>query len=348
MLVNEIVVEGDTPDISWRFPVLTFSGEGSNAPRVYIQAALHAGERPGAAVADALCGLLRTAEAENRLLGQIMVVPQANPIGLSQWAFGNLEGRFDFNSRTNFNRDFPLIAAQEREGLLENLDAHPAVDRLKRHLLHMALGADLVLDLHCDDESLNYAYIDAAFWPEARDLAAAMAMDAVLLSDGESSAFEEAVSHAWKAGQQPLTGKLVTTLELRGMRDVSADLALEDAKGIMRFLAARGVIKAGEDTAGDFAGPAVPLDNVEMIRALQAGTVIFHRNLGDRVEAGDLLATLITQPGIAGTSIEVRSPQAGLILTRTSARFVRRRGDLMKIACDAPSAAGRKPGTLEA
>ena len=59
-------------------------------------------------------------------------------------------------------------------------------------------GADLVIDLHCDDESLQYAYIDEAFWPEASDLAAALDMDAVLLSDGESSAFEEAVSFAWK------------------------------------------------------------------------------------------------------------------------------------------------------
>ncbi|MGO7845146.1 succinylglutamate desuccinylase/aspartoacylase family protein, partial [Rhizobium johnstonii] len=86
----------------------------------------------------------------------------------------------------------------DRATLTEDLDDYPATDRLKSQLLHMALGADLVLDLHCDDESLQYAYIDEAFWPEAADLAAALEMDAVLLSDGESSAFEEAFGFAWK------------------------------------------------------------------------------------------------------------------------------------------------------
>ncbi|MGO8148168.1 succinylglutamate desuccinylase/aspartoacylase family protein, partial [Rhizobium leguminosarum] len=76
--------------------------------------------------------------------------------------------------------------------LIEDLDDYPATDRLKLQLLHLALGADLVLDLHFDDESLQYAYIDEAFWPEAADLAASLDMEAVLLSDGESSVFEEA------------------------------------------------------------------------------------------------------------------------------------------------------------
>jgi predicted deacylase len=75
--------------------------------------------------------------------------------------------------------------------------------------------------------------------------------------------------------------------------------------------------------------------------------VLFHRNIGERVEEGDLLATIITAPGMPGGTIDVRAPQAGLIVTRVSDRLVRRRGDLMKIGCDRPSAVARKPGTLE-
>ena len=45
--------------------------------------------------------------------------------------------------------------------------------------------------------------------------------------------------------------------------------------------------------------------------------------------------------------VEVRAPQAGLIVTRSSSRLVRRRADLMKIACDSASKAVRKPGALE-
>jgi len=342
MNVTEIVIEGDTPGIAWRLPVLHFAGSKADAPKIYIQAALHAGELPGTALVHFLCERLRQAEAEGAILSDIIVVPHANPIGAAQSHFGEMQGRFDLGSRTNFNRDL----------LIEGLERYPAVDRLKRQLIHMALGADLVIDLHCDDESLQYAYIDDAFWPEAADLAAALEMDAVLLSDGESSAFEEAVSFAWKyevPGEKKarLPGKLSVTVELRGARDVYPDMAKQDAAGFWRFLTARGAVQDDSVTLGAFAGPAVPLDNVEMIRAPQAGTVLFHRNIGERVEEGDLLATIITRPGMPDGTIEVRAPQAGLIVTRVSDRLVRRRGDLMKIGSDEPSSVARKPGTLE-
>lgn len=352
MEISEIVIAGDMPGIEWRLPVLRFKGSERDAPKVHTQAALHAGELPGTAVLHYLCERLRQAESEGALLGDITVVPHANPIGAAQSHFGELQGRFDLGSRVNFNRDFPLISAKDRASLIEDLDHYSATDRLKRQLLHMALEADLVLDLHCDDESLQYAYIDEAFWPETADLAAALDMDAVLISDGESSAFEEAVSFAWKyevAGEKKpkLPGKLSVTVELRGTRDVYPEMAKKDAEGLWRFLAGRGIIRDAAVSPGSFAGPAVPLDNIEMIRAPQAGVVLFHRNIGEQIAEGDLLATLIAAPGMPDGTLDIHAPQAGLIVTRVSDRLVRRRGDLMKIACGSPSKAARKAGTLE-
>jgi predicted deacylase len=351
MNISEIIIAGDTAGIEWRLPVLRFKGSDPEAPKIYIQAALHANELPGTALVHVLCEGLRQAEAAGQIRSDIIVVPHANPIGAAQSHFGELQGRFDLGSRTNFNREFPLISAGDRHGLVENLDRYGAVEKLKRQLLHMALGCDLVLDLHCDDEALQYAYVDEAFWPEASDLASAMGMEAVFLSDGESSAFEEAVAFAWKhetAGEtsSKLPGKLSVTVELRGRREVYPDLAKRDAEGLLRFLASRGAIDIPVALAA-FDGPAVALDNVEMIRAPEAGVVLFHRDIGDRVVEGDLLATLITRPGLADGTIEVRAPQAGLIVTRSSERLVRRRTDLMKIACKTPSKAARKAGTLE-
>jgi len=350
--VSEIIIPGDTPGIEWRLPVMRFRGSDPAAPKVYIQAALHSNELPGTALAHFLCLQLGQAESEGRIAGDITLVPQANPIGAAQSHFGELQGRFDLGSRTNFNRDFPLISVRDREELLDGLDDYPATDRLKRKLIDMALGADLVLDLHCDDESLQYAYIDEAFWPEAADLANALDMEAVLLSDGESSAFEEAVGFAWKyevPGERKtkLPGKLSVTVELRGRRDVYPDMAAKDAEGLLQFLIGRGVVNgraAGDNT---FSGPAVPLDNVEIVRAPQGGTVLFHRNIGERVSEGELLATIITRPGFAEGDIHILAPQGGLLLTRTSDRLVRRRGDLVKIAADRPSKATRRAGTLE-
>lgn len=348
----EIIIEGDTPGIEWRLPVFSFKGSDPKAPTVYIQAALHANELPGTALVHFLCQRLRQAESDGAILGDITVLPQANPIGAAQWHFSGMEGRFDLGSRTNFNRDFPLVSIRDRDSLLDGLDRRRAPERLKRQLLHMALGADLVLDLHCDDEALQYAYIADAFWPEAADLAAAMDMEAVLISDGESSAFEEAVGFAWRyevpgEKKDSLPGKLAVTVELRGTRDVYPEMAKKDAEGLWRFLAARGIVRDESVKLGPFNGPAVPLDNIEMIRASTGGAVLFHRNIGERVEAGDLLATIVTAPGRPDGTVDIRAPQAGLIVTRVSDRLVQRRGDLMKIACDQPSTAARKPGTLE-
>lgn len=348
---SEIIISGDTAGIEWRVPVFRFRGSDAKAPAVHIQAALHANELPGTALAHFLIERLRQAEADGAIRGDITVVPQANPIGLSQYHFGEMEGRFDLGSRTNFNRDFPLIALAERETLLAGLERRSAADRLKRTLLHMALGADLVLDLHCDDESLQYAYIDAAFWPEAADLAAALAMQAVFLSDGESSAFEEAVGHAFRhQGEgrlETVPGRLAVTVELRGRRDVYAETARRDADGLWTFLAGRGIVADPAHEAGTYAGPAVPLDNIEMVRAPEPGTVLFHRDIGEAVKAGDLLATLLTRPGQADGTISVRANHDGLIVTRSSARHARRGEDLMKIACREATRRDRKPGTLE-
>src|SRR5262249_55515850 len=156
---------------------------------------------------------------------------------------------------------------------------------------------------------------------------------------GESSAFEEAVSFAWKyevPGERKATlpGKLSVTLELRGRRDVDPDVAEKDAEGLLQFLIARGVVSGDTGRDAAFSGPAVPLDNVEIVRAAQGGTVLFHRNIGARISEGELVATIVTRPGFVEGDVEIRAPQDGLLLTRTSDRLVRRRGDLMKIAAD--------------
>jgi predicted deacylase len=348
---SEIIIGGDTAGIEWRVPVYRFKGSDAAAPSVYIQAALHSNELPGTALLHFLLERLRKADGEGAIRGDITVVPQANPIGLAQSHFGEMQGRFDLGSRTNFNRDFPLVALAGRDGLLEGLERRSAADRLKRTLLHTALGADLVLDLHCDDESLQYAYIDEAFWPEAADLASSLDMQAVFLSDGESTAFEEAVGHAFKhqGGDKlkSVPGRLATTVELRGRRDVYPDMAKHDADGLWAFLAGRGIVADPAHQARTYAGPAVPLDNIEMVRAPEPGTILFHRDIGEEVKAGDLLATLIVRPGEADGTLEVTARHDGLVATRSSARHARRGDDLMKIACREATRKDRKPGTLE-
>ncbi len=351
MHVTEIIIEGDVPGHDWTVPVINYEGH-ADGPKTYIQAALHAGELPGAVAAHYLAGLLAEAEKRGEILGDITLIPQANPIGAAQWMNGEMQGRFDFASRVNFNRGYPIICLEDRARLLDGLDRHHAVEQIKRRLISMALAADLVLDLHCDDQSLPYAYIHGAFWPEAADLAAALDAQAVLLSDGLDDSFEDAVVRAWLNPQKDkvvtaLPGRICATVELRGTADVDPVLAQKDAAGIYRFLQQRGVIGGTTTPLGTFDGPAEPLENIEMVNAHVAGAILFHRNIGEAVKKGDLLATLIAAPGMEGSEYNVFAPQDGLIVTRISVRYARRGDNLMKIACANPTAEIRKGGALE-
>jgi predicted deacylase len=350
------VVRGDTPGAEWRFPVYRFgptSGEPTG-PSVYLQGGLHADELPGVSVLHVLADHLRRAEAAGEVCGTITLVPYANPIGLNQQLFSASLGRFDFGTRTNFNRGFPLLDRPDQPLRAAGDDpAVPAQDRLKARLLGLTLHADIVLDLHCDDESLQYVYLHQALWPAAQDLAVAIGARAALLwGGGSDAAFEEAAiaPHlAEIASDRAGTRRVVSTVEFRGQADVNEALARQDAEGLVRFLAGRGVLAnaTAAPKPGDWRGVAAPLQVIEMVRAPVGGALWYHVAPGDQVEAGDRLVTILHDPG-AGPEGEthVHAPQAGLVLTRRHHRATRSGEDLLKLVGTAPSAA-YKPGALE-
>ncbi|MEQ8480669.1 MAG: succinylglutamate desuccinylase/aspartoacylase family protein [Hoeflea sp.] len=329
-------IPGETPGVSYELIVHRLAGTDSEAPRVYIQSALHADERPGVAALHFLIPMLESAEREGRLRGSVTLVPHANPIGAAQHLFGTHMGRFSGATRINFNRDFPVPDADGNRALDGASSATFAERRLKSRLLELADDCPIVLDLHCDDEGVQYLYIPEMLWPEMSDLAACLDAEAALLWDkGSDRAFEEAAFEQMRAraGNTDLSGHCVTTVELRGQADVYAGSARKDAEGLFRFLELRGVVTA-EDPQGpalrdDFVGK--PIRHVDMIHAPAGGTILYHARPGDRVEAGALVAEIIVDPGVAGGAVQVRAPQAGFVLTRRGRRFVRMGDDLFKI-----------------
>ena len=182
-------------------------------------------------------------------------------------------GALPLRPRTNFNRDFPLIDRPDA-GLLPHADALAKADqRLKARLVALSIGHDLVLDLHCDDEGVPYLYVPAELWPAMADCAAALGAEAVLTWHGYSdAAFEEASIHPYLASGADLAGRVVTTVELRGIADVERGYAKEDAEGLYRLLVARGVIAdPAVKPAPAFGGVAAPLANVEMVKTPRPG-----------------------------------------------------------------------------
>ncbi|PSJ52124.1 succinylglutamate desuccinylase/aspartoacylase domain-containing protein [Kumtagia ephedrae] len=340
---------GDTEGVAYFFPVFRFEGTDEAAPAAYIQAALHAGELPGTVAVDALMPLLRKAEAEGRLRGRLTVVPHANPVGRAQYHFGQIQGRFHLGTRDNFNRHFPLLDRPEA-ALAES--AGGTVDqRLKQRLVALSMGHDIVLDLHCDDEGVDYLYVPSTLWPAMADCAAAMGVAAVILWEGSSGAsFDEASLHPYllmPAGEARLDRRVVTTVEYRGLLDVDRKLASADAEGLYRLLVARGVI---EDptlaSPGPFAGRVAPIDHIDVVTAPCAGAILFDVIPGDRVRRGDRLATIVQAAGEDGGCTDVFAPQSGTILTRVCRRTTHAGEDLLKLVGDGPSATARQ-GALE-
>ncbi len=345
------IIPGDTPGVSYGLEVLTFKGSDPKAPSAYLQAALHGGEFPGVAAVHFLVPLLEAAEESGLIAGDITIVPMANPIGSSQWLNGQPMGRFDFFSRVNFNRDhFALLDFDASN--LPALDAPvQAAVRLKAELLRLALPHEIILDLHCDFESEQYMYVPKAFWPGMRDLAAALGCKAVLTWEGTADfAFEEAAATpalATGADAPDYKRRAVTTVEFKGLADVSTEKGREDAKGLYDFLIHRGTVEGKSKVKpAAFDCMVTPLENVEMIRMPAGGMVLYHVKVGDVVKRGAKLATIVTKPGNVSGDVIVTAPQGGRILTRREFRFLRRGDDLIKLL-GAKRSAKAKSGSLE-
>lgn len=164
-----------------------YGSERTSAGRVYIQASLHADEVPGMLVANHLIKLLDDADSRGEIMKEIVIVPFANPIGLSQFIFGSHLGRFAFDSTTNFNRqwkDFTdavwalvcdkLTSDAEanvlmiRGGIAEvikNITPLTEEESLKHILLQQAAISDVVMDLHCDSNAVMHMYTHDRLWP---------------------------------------------------------------------------------------------------------------------------------------------------------------------------------------
>ncbi|MFC4624611.1 succinylglutamate desuccinylase/aspartoacylase family protein [Daeguia caeni] len=353
MKTEMIKFAGDVPGNAIELRVLRFEGSDKSATSAYLQSSLHGGELPGQAALHFLVPMLKKAEAEGRILGNITIVPQANPIGSNQWQAYQHMGRFEFHTQVNFNRAFPLLPDFDTSSL-PGPDAPVALaQRLKAALLRLALPHDIVLDLHCDDESESYVYIADEFVEDMKDLAIALNSTAILAWDTTAdAAFEEACAHPvlqMPQSERNMKRRAVTTVEFRGLTDVYADMGKGDAEGLYRFLVHRGVIRDESvklDT--EFKGLVTPLSHVEMIRAPEGGMVLYHVEPGDVVEEGAKLVTVVTTPGEPEGDITLTAPQAGRILTRRSLRYVRRGDDLLKLLGAKPSAVEKRPGTLEA
>jgi predicted deacylase len=350
-----------TEDHIARFQLTSFHfGTPGQGKKAYIQASLHADEVPAMLVAHFLRRELERLDAAGKVRGEVILVPAANPIGLSQVIHGAPFGRFDLASGVNFNRSYKHVAddlKQSLEGALgpdaaanaRTIRDHArrsvaawqpknATEDLKKILLGMAIDADVMLDLHCDNEAVLHLYTGTPLAGAVKPLAALMGAHAVLLArESGGEPFDEACSRVWwqlaehfgDAFPIPM-GCIGVTVELRGENDVRYDLAEQDARALLQYLARLGIVDLELEALPAPLCEPTPLDGVEPLHAPQSGVLVFLRKLGERVAMGDVVAEIVNP--VSGATAQVKATQAGVLFASTAHRHLLRGMHVCKIA----------------
>ena len=349
-------------------------GTPGSGPKVTIQASLHAEELPGMLAAYHLRPLLEATDAAGLIQGEVVLVPVANPIGLSQRLDHKPMGRFELDTSENFNRHYPDFAKEIAAQLIPALGANAKhnvhlvraamgdylkqwnpqteLQSLRHTLLGLAFDADYFLDLHCDCEGVLHFYCEEPCWEKLEPLSRFLESETNLLAKNSGSGpIDECLSGVWwrlaemlKAQKNPAPlpqGCCSTTIELRGELDVSHANAKTDAQAIVYFLQHIGVLVSKQQPA--LPAPRcqpTPLAGSETLRSPVPGVIVFAAQPGQKLQAGDLVAEVIDP--IENTVHRVCTSVNGVFYTRVRDRYTTAGGEIGKVA----SATAFKTGEL--
>ena len=335
-------------------------GRNQTAKKVYIQSSLHADEIPGMLVSHYLRQSLLALEEAGAIEGEIVLVPVANPIGLAQDIQGSAFGRFDLTTGINFNRGYQyltpeLIAKlagqlsadvanntalirQEARNLLTQWQPSNEAGALKKTLQTLAIDADIVLDLHCDNQAVMHLYTGTPLaeltMPLARYLGARALLVSVLSGDDP---FDESCSrHWWELAEHfgaetPIAlGCQAVTIELRGESDLAHEYGAQDAQAIIQFLIQAGHINGEASAQPQALCEATPLEGSEPIVANHAGALVFTKNTGDFINAGESIGDLVDP--ISGQVTPLISHVAGVLYARVARRYAQHGMRVAKVA----------------
>lgn len=315
--------------------------------KVYLQASLHADELPGMLVLWHLKQQLARLEAAGLLRWSVVLVPVANPQGLEQVLMDVPQGRFENESRENFNRCFvdvsqpvgdrvqslltddpvsnlQLIRSTLRQTLARQVPK-TSLQSMRLLLQTLACDADIVLDLHCDFEALQHLYLSPASWPDVEPLARYLGARACFLAqEAGGQSFDECFTLFWAQMQARFPGRFAApgfavTVELRGVADVNHGLARQDCVALINYLTQRGAIEGQAPPLPSLLNAPTPLAGVEPVISPVGGLIVFCAQVGDDVEPGQIVAEIIDP--ITDRVTPVACVHKGLLYVRSVRRM---------------------------
>ena len=363
VIVEDRKLEGDFPGTSYNLRVFRFGERKPGAGKVYMHAALHADETPGMLILHHMLPKLQAAAEAGQIPGEIIVLPQGNPLGGAQILFQDTHvGRFDMGTGQNHNRGWELLThgvVEEIEAQLSDDEAanvamirrvigaaveartpETALEKYRQAILSLCHDADMVWDLHCDDESGRHIFIIPEQWPDWQDItAASRCMVALTAADSGGGSFDECLSTVWTRLAARFPDKPIplacpsATFEYAGWGDVEDDVAEEDAQHLFSVLCSRGFIDAEPTPLPPLEAEGLPLEATEMLRTTVPGILTYRVKIGDYVTKGQHVADIIDMTEL--DPVKARTPMYattdGFILSRRTRKLMFPGESVMKI-----------------
>ena len=341
-------------------PVYRIRGE-SDGPNVYIQANMHGAEVQGNAVIFQLLEQLKSQQC----LGDITLVPLANPIGSNQKSGEFTLGRFDpitgenWNRGYHFNKSLPVEFAADnkqltndeikqkfRQAIIDDLEQKKlnnpygakTSQLLCAQLQRMAFDADIVLDLHTGPISSRHLYC-----PEyAKDRAILFDIPHVLFIPSDfDGAMDEATFCPWWQLQQAYQAQgrdievmvEAFTLELGSQEWLSLEAAKEDSNSVLSYLQARGVIDGEAFQPRKIIRYGCMLDNYRALYAPQSGLVEYLAPFGEIIEKGQPLVQMLHMEryGDLNCVTQVNAPERCIPVLHFASASVNQGTELYKV-----------------
>lgn len=370
-----ISLPGAMPGTARQLRVFSFGDPGAR-PKAYLQAGLHADEPAGMMILRELCKLLAEAEEQGQIQGEVVVVPMANPLGVDQALNSAVMGRFELRSGANFNRAWPDLVTGLADGVRKRIGDDPEenVELVRRELRRRIAGmpadnpmmaqrialarraydADLVVDLHCDDEALSYMMSPPELWEEAKRFASDVGVHSLQPSGQSNGAhcFDECFLAPWQVLAEAFGDRVppacqAFTFEMGGVLDVDPRQASRYAQGFFRYLRRKDYIAGGAPK--NRSNGLNEFREFEMLDSPAGGLLLYRQQLGDWVSPGDVLAEIVdpTAPDLDAAPAVIKASMKGCVVSRRLSRQVAFGDFVVMLAGHDKPASGKSKALLD-
>lgn len=318
---SHIVVAQNASGRNMNVPVYRLTGQ-QPGPTVYIQSSIHGSEVQGNVVIYQLMQYLK----QLQIAGEIILVPNCNPVGTNIKAGEYTLGRFDPVNGTNWNRGYyydpdrldefyhtvqdtdctATIKAKFRQfwrvAITEKLESAWGLglaQQLNLKLQLLALDADIVLDLHNGPVSTRHIYIPQY---AAKSAGLFNIPHVIFIPNHFAGALDEATFCPWWTLQEKLStargtnidlGVEAMTLEMGSQEVIAFEEGKQDAQSILAYLGQRGVINQCPFEPAVMQRVGVHLSQYKTLFTQWGGMVEYMAKPGQRVAKGQPLARVL-------------------------------------------------------